>query len=270
MDWKELWINVQDLVLVYGLKILYAGLIFFVGRFVIRFLVRGLKKMLVTRNLDLTLTSFVLNLVYFALLIFVAVAALGQLGIQTTSVVAVLGAAGLAVGLALQGSLANFASGILIIVLKPFKIGDFIDGGGATGKVQDIGMITTTLKTPDNKVVTMPNSAIMGGSITNYSAEEMRRMDLVIGVSYDDDIRQVEKVLGEILDKEERVLPEPAYRVGLLELADSSVNFAVRPWVKTSEYWDVYFDLMKQIKLVLEEKGFSIPYPQQDVHLHRD
>ncbi len=270
MDWKLIFVQAQELALAYGLKIIYAILIFVFGRFLIKLLIKGLRKVLVRSKLDPTLTIFCLNLAYFSLLVFVAIAALGQIGIQTTSIVAVLGAAGLAIGLALQGSLSNFASGILIIILKPFKLGDFIDGGGASGIVQNIGMINTSLLTPDNKLISIPNSNIMGGAVTNFSAENQRRMDLVIGVGYDDDIRKVEKVLCHILDNEERILKEPAYRVGVLELADSSVNFAVRPWVKTSEYWDVYFDLMKQIKLVLDANGITIPYPQRDIHLHQD
>jgi small conductance mechanosensitive channel len=196
--------------------------------------------------------------------------ALSQVGIQTTSFIAILGAAGLAVGLALQGSLSNFASGVLIIMLRPFKSGDFIEAGGKSGSVEKIEIFSTELRTPDNKVIIMPNSAIMSGAIVNYSREKTRRIDLVIGVSYEADLKQAKQVLQNVLDEEPRLLKTPAYTVAVSELADSSVNFVVRPWVNTSDYWPTYFSLVENIKLALDDAGIAIPFPQMDVHLHKD
>lgn len=269
INFQDIWTTTRGILLNYGLKILLALVILIVGRWVIKLIIRSLRKFFKKRNVEPTLTSFGLNIIYGTLMAFVIIAALGQVGIQTTSFVAILGAAGLAVGFALQGSLASFAAGVLIIILRPFKIGDFIEAGGATGTVKDIGIFSSTLKTPDNKIIIVPNTNIMGGNITNYNFEDKRRIDLVIGVGYDDDIRQVEQLLKSILESEERILPEPASTIGVLELADSSVNFAVRPWVNTSDYWPVYFDLLKNIKLTLDANGITIPYPQQDVYLHQ-
>lgn len=265
---SQLWTTIQQMAVMYGLKFLLAILIFVVGRLVIKVLVGGLKKFFSKRKFDATLTSFGLNIISGLLTAFVVIAALGELGVQTSSFVAIIGAAGLAVGFALQGSLASFAAGVLIIVLHPFKIGDFISAGGSDGTVSDIGIFTTSLTTIDNKTVVIPNTEIMGSTITNYTAKKTRRIDLVIGIGYDDNIRKVEGVLKSVLNKTPGILADPPYTIGVLELADSSVNFAVRPWVATSDYWPVYFDLMRAIKLALDENGINIPYPQRDVHLH--
>jgi small conductance mechanosensitive channel len=191
-------------------------------------------------------------------------------GIETTSFIAILGAAGLAIGLALQGSLSNFASGVLIIMLRPFKSGDYIEAAGKSGSVEKIEIFATELRTPDNKVVIVPNSSIMSGAITNYSREATRRIDLVIGVDYDADLKQAKQVLQSVLEADDRILKDPAYTVAVSELADSSVNFVVRPWVKTPDYWAVYFDLMENIKLALDEANINIPYPQMDVHVQKE
>ena len=196
-------------------------------------------------------------------------AAVGQLGVQTTSFIAVLGAAGFAVGLALQGSLGNFASGVLIMIFRPFKSGDFVEAGGTMGIVEAIQIFTTTLRTGDNKTIIVPNGQITSGTITNYSAKDTRRVDLVIGVSYGDDLDKVRRVIEEVIAAEGRVLSEPEPTIGVLELADSSVNFAVRPWVKSSDYWPVYFGLMESFKKRFDQEGISIPFPQQDVYLHQ-
>jgi len=179
----------------------------------------------------------------------------------------VLGAAGLAVGLAMQGSLANFAAGVLIIMFRPFKIGDFIDAGGSAGVVEVIGIFTTNLRTPDNRSVIMPNAGITGGNITNFSAKETRRIDMTFGVGYGDNLKTAREILERILAEDPRVLKDPAPTIGVAELGASSVDFAVRPWVKTSDYWPVKFDLNERIKVALEEGGCSIPFPQTDVHL---
>jgi small conductance mechanosensitive channel len=215
------------------------------------------------------LTGFVRNLTYMGLLTFVILAAVGQLGVQTTSFIAVLGAAGFAVGLALQGSLGNFASGVLIMIFRPFKSGDFVEAGGTMGIVEAIQIFTTTLRTGDNKTIIVPNGQITSGTITNYSAKDTRRVDLVIGVSYGDDLDKVRRVIEEVIAAEGRVLSEPEPTIGVLELADSSVNFAVRPWVKSSDYWPVYFGLMESFKKRFDQEGISIPFPQQDVYLHQ-
>ncbi len=188
---------------------------------------------------------------------------------QTTSFVAVVGAAGLTIGLALQGSLANFAAGILMIIFKPFKVGDYIEGGGVDGIVEEIGIFTTELKTFDNKKIIVPNAKLTSDNIINYTAREIRRVDIVASVSYSDDLDKVRKVLEDILAADEHVLKEPAPKIAVLELADSSVNFAVRPWVKTSDYWDVFFATQESIKKQFDAAGISIPFPQQDVHLYK-
>jgi small conductance mechanosensitive channel len=208
-------------------------------------------------------------MIYAALLAFVIIAALGQLGIQTTSFIAILGAAGLAIGLALQGSLSNFSAGVLMIIFRPFKQGDFIEGAGVAGIVEEVHIFNTVLRTGDNKTIIIPNDALMGGNIINYSTQPTRRLDLVVGIGYDDDIKKAKNILNELMANDERILKDPAPTLGLLELADSSVNFAVRPWVNSSDYWGVHFDLLESIKLRFDAEGISIPYPQQDVHLHR-
>jgi len=206
-------------------------------------------------------------LIYFGLLVLVIITALGTLGVNTTSFAAIIGAAGLAIGLALQANFSNFGAGVVILFLRPFKVGDFVEAGGATGSVEAIGIFNTTIKTGDNRVIIVPNSNIISGNIVNYSKEPIRRIDLVIGVGYDDDLKLVKETLEEILNSDERILKDPAPSVALAELADSSVNFNVRPWVKTEDYWSVRSDLLEKIKVTFDEKGINIPYPQLDVHL---
>jgi small conductance mechanosensitive channel len=218
---------------------------------------------------DETLVSFIVNLTYIVLMTFIIIAALGQLGVQTASFVAVLGAAGLAVGLALQGSLANFAAGVLMIIFKPFKVGDFIEAGGTSGVVEEIGIFTTELKSPDNKKVIIPNAKVTGDNIVNYTAKDKRRVDIIAGVSYEDDLDKVRKVLEEIITDDERILEDPSPTIGVLELADSSVNFVVRPWVKTADYWDVFFSTQEKIKKRFDAEGITIPFPQRDVHVYK-
>jgi len=255
----------------YGLAYLkmfvVAIIIFVVGKWVARRITNLVKKGMGKANMDETLISFLGNGVYMVLMVCVVLAALDYLGVKTTGFIAILGAAGLAVGLALQGSLANFASGVLIIMFRPFKKGDAVDGGGVFGIVEEITILTTVMRTPDNKVIIIPNAQIMGGAITNFSTKPTRRVDLVIGCGYDDDLKKVRSVLEEILENDDRVLKDPAYTIGLLELGDSSVNFAVRPWVNAADYWNVYFDTQEAVFNRFGEEGISIPYPQSDVHL---
>lgn len=256
-------------VTLYGVKLIVALLIFVIGRWVARKLSNTVQNLMTARQVDEALVKFTTNLTYTALLIFVVIAALGQVGIQTASFVAIVGAAGLAIGLAMQGSLSNFAAGVLIIIFRPFRIGDFIEAAGAAGVVESIMIFTTELKTGDNKKIIIPNSSILGGVITNYSANDTRRVDLVMGIGYDDDIDKAKRVLEEVMAADERILTEPAPAVAMIELADSSVNFNVRPWVKTADYWGVYCDLTEAIKKRFDQEGISIPFPQRDVHIHQ-
>jgi len=261
-------LRVQELSMLFGLKIIAAVLILVIGRFAAIAIRNLVRRLLQKGRMDEILVSFIASASYIFVMAFVIIAALGQIGVQTASLIAVLGAAGLAVGFALQGSLANFAAGVLMAVFKPFKVGDFIEGGGSIGTVQEIGFFTTELKSPDNKKIIIPNAKISSDNITNYSARDQRRVDIVAGVSYGDDIDKVRKVLEDILGEEKRILKEPAPMIVVLELADSSVNFGVRPWVKTADYWDVFFSLQEQIKKRFDSEGITIPFPQQDVHLH--
>ena len=269
MDVTNLIGQLQELIVVHGIKILIALVIFIVGRWIVKAIRNFLQGMMTKKTVDPEVNSFVSSLVYVTLLIFVIIAALAQVGIQTTSLIAVLGAASLAIGLALQGSLANFAAGVLLIIFRPFKVGDYVECAGTAGAVDEMQIFTTQLKSPDNKKIIIPNAKLLGDVITNYSAKDTRRIDLVIGVSYSDDLQKVEKVLSDIVSQDERVLKDPAPTIAVLELADSSVNFAVRPWVKTGDYWGVYFDLTKNIKIRLDGEGISIPFPQRDVHLYQ-
>jgi len=261
-------LQLKELLAVYGLKVIAAIAIFLIGRAIAKMLKAGVAKTMQRGKSDPILISFTTNMLYAALLAFVIIAALGQIGIQTTSFIAILGAAGLAVGLALQGSLSNFAAGVLMIIFRPFKQGDFIEGAGVSGVVEEVHIFNTIMRTGDNKTVIIPNGGLMNGNIINYSTKPTRRIDLVIGIGYDDDIKKAKQLLSELMQNEPRILKDPEPTLGLLELADSSVNFAVRPWVNSADYWGVHFDLLEAIKLRFDQEGISIPYPQQDIHLH--
>jgi small conductance mechanosensitive channel len=262
--------RLQELVQVYGLKVLAALAIFIIGRIVVSIAVGFVRKLMRKGGTDETLVAFLGSLIKFALLAIVIIASLGALGIQTTSFVAILGAAGLAIGLAMQGSLSNFASGVLLIIFRPFRVGDFIDAGGSMGSVKEVSVFTTTLNTPDNKRVIIPNAAITSGNITNFSAEDNRRVDMKFGIGYGDDIKKTKETLEEIIKADSRILADPAPTVAVSELADSSVNFVVRPWVKKEDYWAVFFDVHEKVKLTFDAKGISIPFPQRDVHLFKE
>ena len=256
-----------DWVSQFGLKLIAAIVVFFVGKWLARRISNLLKRGLQKADTDPTLVGFVGNITYFGLLTMVVIAAVGQLGVQTTSFIAVLGAAGLAVGLALQGSLANFAAGVLMIIFRPFKSGDYIEAAGTAGSVEEVQLFTTTLKTPDNKTVIIPNAQVTAGTITNYSARDTRRLDMVFGVGYGDDLDKVKRVILEVLGEEERLLKDPEPLVAVLNLGESSVDFAVRPWVNSSDYWPVFFALQEKMKKRFDQEGISIPFPQRDVHL---
>ena len=250
-----------------GFNILSAIVILILGRIFVGILNGVIRRILIRNKTDETLAKFLLSLTKIALMTFVVIAAISALGVQTTSFVAVIGAAGLAVGFALQGSLANFASGVMLIIFRPFKAGDYVEAGGSSGTVESIQIFSTTLNTPDNRKVIVPNGKVTGDSIVNYSAMEKRRIDFVFGIGYDDDIKKAKGMLEKILSGDERILKDPAPTVAVLELGDSSINFAVRPWVKTSDYWSVYFAVTEKVKLTFDREGISIPFPQRDVHL---
>jgi len=254
----------------WGIRIVLALLIYLVGKWVARKLTKLVRKLMQRAEVDETLISFLSNIVYAILLAAVVLAALDSLGVPVTSLLAVLGAAGLAVGLALKDSLGNFAAGVMLVLFRPFRKGDFVEAGGVAGTVDDVRIFSTVLTTPDNKQITIPNGQIGAGSITNFSAKDQRRVDLVFGVSYADDLKVARRVLTELCANHPLVLKEPATNIFVLNLGESSVDFAVRPWAKTGDYWAVYGDLLEQGKVALEAAGCSIPYPQRDVHLHGD
>ena len=265
---ENLWNQLTELLSSFGISFFIALCILIIGRQAIKIIIKIISSALERSNTEDTVRIFVTNLLNTLLMIVVFIAAINQLGIQTTSIIAVLGAAGLAIGLALQGSLSNFAAGILIVIYRPYKVGDYIQADNHLGTVDDIQIFSTVLRTPDNKIVVVPNGSIMNGSIVNFSHQKERRIDIVIGCSYDDDIDKVKEVLADVLSKDERILTEPKPRIALSELADSSVNFIVRPWVKNAEYLDVLYSLLEEIKKRFDQEGISIPYPQSDVHIH--
>ena len=260
--------QIQELLAVYGLRVLAALAILFFGRIAAKWMRRIAVKMMTKGNADPMIVSFVGSIIYVALMVFVVLAALGQVGIQTTSFIAILGAAGLAIGLALQGSLSNFAAGFLLIMFRPFKVGDFIEGAGVAGVVEAIQIFTTTMRTGDNKTVIVPNSKLLDDNIINYSAKETRRVDLTVGVSYDADLAKVKQILADIAAKDERVKTDPEPMIAVSELADNSVNLVMRMWTNTGDYWAVYFDTTEAVKLRMDEAGIGISYPQRDVHLY--
>ena len=261
--------QLQIVITGYGLQIIGALATIIIGIWISKLLAKSLGKVLRKRNVDETLIKFSVSLVKVALITFVIISAASQVGIQTASFVAVIGAAGLAIGFALQGSLSNLAAGVMLIIFKPVKVGDFIEGGGSTGTVESVGIFVTILVTPDNKVVYIPNSTLTGGNITNYSAKNTRRVDMVFGISYSDDIDKAKSAIQSVLTNDSRILKDPAPQVVVSELGDSSVNFNVRPWVNKTDYWGVYFDTTEQIKKKFDEQNISIPFPQRDVHLYQ-
>ena len=266
-DVSQLWGQVESIATDWGIKVIAALAIFIIGRWIAKGIRRGVRRMMEKGGADPIIIGFVGSIAYIGMLAFVIVAALGQLGIQTTSFIAILGAAGLAIGLALQGSLANFAAGFLMIIFRPFKVGDFVEAAGVAGVVKDMQIFTTTMKTGDNKTIIIPNAKISGDNIINYSAEENRRVDMTVGVAYDADLSKVRDVLNNIISKDERILSEPPPLVVVGELADSSVNFIVRVWTKSENYWGVMFDANETIKNRFDEAGIGIPFPQRDIHI---
>ncbi|GAA0855787.1 mechanosensitive ion channel family protein [Aliiglaciecola litoralis] len=259
----------ETYVIPWGINIFFAIVIYIVGKIVVGVLVNVFGKVLARSKYDEMLVGFLKAIVNAVLMLFVIIASLNELGVDTTSLVAILGAAGLAIGLSLQGSLQNFAAGVMLLVFRPFTRGNFIEAAGTSGVVKDITIFTTIMTTGDNKEVIVPNGEIYKGNIVNYSAKETRRIDMVVGIAYDADLRKAKAILQEMLAADERILKEPEPLVAVAELADSSVNFNVRPWVKSGDYWTVKYDFTEAVKLRFDEEGIGIPFPQMDVHLHK-
>ncbi len=270
-----LWTGVQGILKSLGTSVqehssgvAVALAIFIIGRIVAKIVAATVRKVLNAREVDPMLVGFVSNIIYSGLLVLIVIQALGKVGADTSSFAAILGAMVFAIGFALQGSLGNFAAGVMLMIFRPFKVGDFVEAGGESGAVLEVDIFATTMKTGDNKKIIIPNNSITGGNITNYSANPTRRVDMVVGIGYDDDIRLAKQTLEALIAAEPRCHAEPAPTVAVSELGDNSVNLVVRPWCDTSDYWGVYFDLTEKIKLTFDEKGISFPYPQQDVHMH--
>nr|WP_179952561.1 mechanosensitive ion channel domain-containing protein [Ningiella ruwaisensis] len=258
-----------DYIVPFSIDLIIAIVIFLVGRFVVKQVIKLVGAALSKSKYDEMLVDFLKSILSAILTLIVIIVALSQLGVDTTSLVAIIGAAGLAIGLSLQGSLSNFAAGVMLLVFKPFKSGDFVDAGGSMGVVDNIGIFTTSMRSIDNKRIIIPNGKIYSDSITNFSAMETRRVDMKFGVSYEDDIKKVKQVLTDMIEKDERVLSDPAPQIAVAELGESSVNFVVRPWVKASDYWPLLFDFTEAVKIRFDEEGISIPYPQMDIHMHK-
>jgi small conductance mechanosensitive channel len=259
--------QLPDILIHYGLKIIAAVAIFLIGRWVARLISRLFERLLLRSSVDKTLATFIRNLSYYLILVFVIIAAVDKLGVKTTSLVAVLGAAGLAVGLALQGALSNFAAGVLLVLFKPFRVGDFVEAAGTMGSVREISIFHTVLSHPDNRRIILPNSQVTGAKIVNFTAIDKRRVDMVFGISYGDDPGKAKDILLKLVRSDSRILKDPEPVVAVNELADSSVNLICRPWTTPDDYWGVYFDTMEKGKAELERAGITIPFPQRDVHM---
>lgn len=262
-------VNNQGLLIEYGVNIAAALVTLLIGYLAANLISNGVERVMKARNLDTTVTHFVGSVLKYALLVFVVIAALGRVGVQTASFVAIIGAAGLAIGLALQGSLSNFAAGFLLIIFRPIKAGEFIEVAGTSGSVQSVQLFTTTLTSPDNKMVVVPNSAILNGNIVNYSRMDTRRVDMTFGIGYGSDLRKAKQLLERLISEEPRILKDQAVTIAVGALADSSVNIVVRPWVKTADYWGVWFDFHERVKLAFDAEGIEIPFPQMALHMQK-
>jgi len=254
----------------WAISLAIAIVILIVGRIIVGWIARILRKVLGRAKLDEILINFLVSIATGVLMLFVIIAAISKLGFNTSSMVALVGAAGLAVGFAMQDSLSNFASGVMLIIFHPFKAGDFVEAGGVTGVVERIDIFTSTMRTGDNREIIVPNGKIFGDTITNYSARDTRRVDMVFGIGYDDDLLKAKRLLEQLVKEDDRILAEPAPVVAMNALNDSSVDFKVRPWVKSGDYWDVMSDFTEKVKLTFDKEGISIPYPQMDVHVHKE
>ncbi len=270
VNWQVMANKAYELGTEWSIKLVGALAILILGTIVIKFLVNMLKKLLDKSGTDATIVGFLEKVASISLKVILWIMVLGNIGVKTTSFIAIVGSAGLAVGLALQGSLSNIGAGVLLIILRPFKVGDYITGGGQSGTINEIGIFNTLMTTPDNKRIIVPNSKISADSITNYSAMDTRRVDFVFGIGYDDDLRAAKQVLQDLISQDSRVLADPAPMVAVSELGDSSVNFTIRAWVKSSDYWSLHFDIIEKVKLTFDEKGISIPFPQRDIHMYQE
>lgn len=266
-DMEAILTKIYEYIATYWLQVVAAIVIFVVGRWLAKLISKLVGKAMMKAKVDETLTSFVQNLCHIALLVFVVIAAINKLGVETASLAVVVGAAGLGIAFALQGSLANFAAGVMLILFKPFKVGDFVELGGKMGTVKEIQIFNTILNAPDNVRVIVPNSQVTGNNVLNYTANGTRRVDMVVGVSYGDDLKKTQQVIEGVLAEDSRILKDPPPTVAVSELGESSVNFVVRPWVKAADYWAVRFDTIRKVKIALDKNGITIPFPQRDVHM---
>ncbi|MCW8850028.1 MAG: mechanosensitive ion channel [Melioribacteraceae bacterium] len=260
----------QDYVSIYGIKILSALAILVIGLWIAKLVTRHFSKTLTKKEFDPTLTKFLTTFVRIVLTTIVIIAAIDETGFGTISFVAILGSAGLAIGLALQGSLSNFASGVMLVIFRPIKVGDYIEGGGVKGTVEEIGIFVTILTSPDNKVIFVPNSKMTSDSIVNYNVKDTRRVDMIFGIGYKEDINKARQTINEVIKSNPKILKDPEPKIVVSELGESSVNFAVRPWCKTADYWEVYFGVTEAIKMKFDEQNIEIPFPQRDVHIHQN
>ena len=267
---NEYWLMAKGMIMEYGLKLIYAIIILMIGLWIIKAITNGLKKFMVKRKVDESLIPFLTSMLNMVLKVMLVITVMSMLGIEMTSFIAILGAAGLAVGLALSGTLQNFAGGVMLLIFKPFKVGDFIDAQGYSGVVKEIQIFITILTTPDNKTVIIPNGGLANGSMVNYSAQDTRRVDWTFGIGYGDKTDDAKKILLDLMNADERILQDPKPFVGVSALADSSVNFATRAWVKGEDYWGVFFDMNDKVYNTFNEKGINIPFPQMDVHVHNN
>lgn len=269
MDFNAVSEKFIEMTLSYGPKLVLAIVTLIIGLWIIGMIVKSTNKLMKKRETDESLRSFLLSLLAILLKAMLVISVAGMVGIEMTSFIAVLGAAGLAVGMALSGTLQNFAGGVMILIFKPFKVGDFVEAQGYAGVIKEIQIFNTIMKTGDNKTIIIPNAPLSTGSMVNYSTEENRRVDFIFGIGYEDDIDKTKEVLNRLIESENRIMKEPAPFIAVKELADSSVNFVVRTWVKAGDYWPVYFDMTEKVKKEFDKEGISIPYPQTDVHLHQ-
>lgn len=269
MDIEKILTKMIDMAIEYGPKLIGAILVFIIGSWIIKILMKNFSKILEGRKIDDSLKPFLTSLIGILLRVMLVISVLGMLGVQMTSFIAILGAAGLAVGMALSGTLQNFAGGVMILLFKPFKVGDFIDAQGHMGSVKEIQIFNTILTTPDNKTIIIPNGGLSNSSMTNFSTEPLRRVDWTFGIGYGDKVKTAREVISKLAEEDSRILKDPALFIGLAELGDSSVNFAVRAWVKAEDYWGVFFDMNEKVYNEFDKEGLNIPYPQMDVHLHK-
>jgi small conductance mechanosensitive channel len=267
---NEYWLLAKGMIMEYGMKLIYTIIVLMIGLWIIKAITNGLKKFMVKRDVDASLIPFLTSMLNMVLKVMLVITAMSMLGIQMTSFIAILGAAGLAVGMALSGTLQNFAGGAMLVIFKPFKVGDFIDAQGYMGTVKEIQIFITILTTPDNKTVIIPNGGLANGSLINYSAQETRRVDWTFGIGYGDKTEDARKILLDLMHADDRILKDPEPFVGVKELGDSSVNFATRAWVKGEDYWGVFFDMNNNVYNAFNEKGINIPFPQMDVHVHNN